>query len=127
MKAPVMIGKVNLNQLPEYQKEGLPFYSASGDEESCGFYYSDYCQVFGFCYSCGLFCGGTEPFGFNNGLSANWQEGLETEFRVNEGNFDGRILDEIFDHEETLKYYRGQVPEEASHYDPFPEKRGVRC
>ena len=127
MKAPVTIGKVNLNLHIEYQKEGLPCYSASGDEESKAFYCSEHAQVFGFCYSCGLFCGGTESSGLSNGLSVNWQEGLETEFGVNERNFDGRILDEILDHEETIKYYRGQVPEEASHYDPFPEKRGVRC
>ena len=77
----------------------------------------------GFCYSCGLSCGETDFFGFNNGLSVNFLEGLEAEFAVDERNFDGRIFDEIFDHEESLKYYRGDVPQEASHYDPFPEKR----
>ncbi len=52
----------------------------------------------------------------------NCLEGLEAEFAADKGNFDGRIFDEIFDHEESLKYYRGDVPQEASHYDPFPEK-----
>ena len=122
MKVPIGIRKVNLCQHPGCQKEGLPCYSASGDEESKGFYCSDHCQVHGFCYSCGLSAGGTEFFGFSNGLSANCREGLEPEFGVDEGDFDRRI----FDHEESLKYYRGEVPEEVSHYDPFPEKRGLR-
>ena len=33
----------------------------------------------------------------------------------------------VIDREETLKYYRGEIPEDVSHYDPFPEKRGLRC
>ena len=127
MKAPLEIRKVNLWGHPGCQKEVLDFYSASGAEEFNGIYCSAYCRVDGFCYSCALSCGRPEFFGFSNGLSVNCQEGLEAEFGVNEGNFDGRMLDEIFDHEESLKYYRGEVPEEVSHYDPFPEKREFRC
>jgi hypothetical protein len=40
-------------------------------------------------------------------------------------NFDQKISYKISDDEESLKYYRGEVPEEVSHYDPFPEKRGT--
>jgi hypothetical protein len=43
----------------------------------------------------------------------------------NERDFDGRIFEKIFDHAEILKYYRGEVPEEVSHCDPFPEKTGL--
>jgi hypothetical protein len=32
----------------------------------------------------------------------------------------------VIDREETLKYYRGELPEEVSHCDPFPEKIRVR-
>ena len=127
MKVPVEIRKVNLWEHPGYQKEGLDCYSASGAEEFNGIYCSGYCRVDGFCYSCGLSCGRPEFSSFSNGLSVNCQEGLGAEFGVNEGNFDGRMFDEIFDHEESLKYYRGEVPEEVSHYEPFPEKRGLRC
>lgn len=28
----------------------------------------------------------------------------------------------VIDREERLRYYRGELPEEASHCDPFPEK-----
>ncbi len=127
MNVPVEIRKVTLCEHPEYQLEGPHCYSASGDEDPIGFYFSDHCQVNGFCYSCGLSCVRTKFLGFSNGLSVNWQQGLEAEFGVEEGNFDGRILEEIFDHQESLKYYRGEVPEEVSHYDPFPEKRALRC
>jgi len=127
LKVPVGIRKVNLCQHPGCQKEGLPCYSASGDAASDGFYCSDHCQVHGFCYSGDLSWRGTEFFGFSNGLSVDFQEGLEAEFGEDEDGFDRRIFDKIFDHEESLKYYRGEVPAEVSHYDPFPEKRGLRC
>ena len=127
LKVPVRIRRVNLCQHPGCQKEGVPCYSASGDEESDGFYCSDHCQVHSLCYSEGLSWEGTEFFGFSNGLSVDFQEGLEAEFGEDEDGFDRRIFDKIFDHEESIKYYRGEVPAEVSHYDPFPEKRGLRC
>ena len=127
MKVPVEIRKVNLGEHPGFQKEALDWISASGAEEFNGIYCSGYCRVDGFCYSCGLSRGKPQLFGFRNGLSVNFQEGLEAEFGVDEKNFDGRMFDEIFDHEESLKYYRGEVPEEVCHYDPFPEKTGLRC
>ncbi len=39
-----------------------------------------------------------------------------------ERGFNGNAVENIFDREEILKYYRGKVPEEVSHCDPFPEK-----
>ena len=127
LKVPVGIRKVNLCQHPGCQKEGLPCYSASGDEGSNGFYCLDHCQVHGFCYPCDLSCGGMEFCGFTNDLYVNGREDLEAEFGKDERGFNGRIFDKIFDHEESLKYYRGELPAEVSHCDPFPENRGLRC
>ena len=107
--------------------EGLPFYAAPNGDESNGFHCSDHCQVYGFCYPCELPSGGMEFFGFGNSLFANYNGGLEAELRIDEINLDGKIFEEIFDHEEILKYYRGEIPEEACHYDPFPEKIEMRC
>ena len=126
MKVPVGIRKVNLCQHPGCQKEGVPCYSASGDEESDGFYCSDHGQVHGFSYSADLSWGETEFFGFGNGLSVDYQEGLGAEFGEDESDFNRNIFNKIFDHEDSLKYYRGEAPAEASHYDPFPEKKGLR-
>ncbi len=121
------IRKVNLCQHPGCQKEGLPCYSASGDEERIGYYCFDHCQVDGFCYPCDLSRGGTELFDFTNDLRLNCREDLEAEFGENEANFDRKKFDKIFDQEERLKYYRGELPEEVSHCDPFPEKISLRC
>jgi hypothetical protein len=66
-------------------------------------------------------------FGFGNSFFPNSNEGLEAEFGMDEIHFEGKGFDEIFDHGESLKYYRGEVPPEVSHYDPFPEKSGLRC
>jgi len=63
----------------------------------------------------------------SNGDRSNSNEGLEAEFGMDENHFEGKGFDEIFDYEESLKYYRGEVPREVSHYDPFPEKSGLRC
>jgi hypothetical protein len=68
--------------------------------------------------------GETEFFGCSNGLSVNCREGLDTEIGEDKDNFDQKISNKIFDQEESLKYYRGEVPEEVSHYDPFPGKSG---
>ena len=62
-----------------------------------------------------------------NGHCVNCREDLEPEFLENEQGFDRRILDKIFDRQESLRYYRGELPEEVSHYDPFPEKIRLRC
>ena len=127
MKVPVGIRKVNLCQHPGCQKEGLPCYSASGDEESSGFYCLDHCQVDGFCYPYNLSRGGMEVFGSTNDLCVNCREDLEAELGENEGDFDRKIFDKILDDEERLEYYRGEPPEEVSHCDPFPEKISLRC
>ena len=127
MKTPVGIGKVNLCQHPGCQEIGLPCHSASGDEEPNGFYCFEHCPEHGFCYTCGLSLGVMEFFDSSNGLCVNCREDLEAEFGENEEDFDRRIFDKIFDHEERLKYYRGELPEEVSHYDPFPEKIRLRC
>ncbi|KPK90879.1 MAG: hypothetical protein AMJ94_08290 [Deltaproteobacteria bacterium SM23_61] len=63
----------------------------------------------------------------SNGDRYNSHEGLEAEFGMDEIHFEGKGFDEIFDHAQILKYYRGEVPREVSHYDPFPEKSGLRC
>jgi hypothetical protein len=127
LKVPFGIRKGNLCQHPGCQKEGLPCYSASGDEESNGFYCFDHCQVHGFCYPCDLSWGGMEFFGFTNDLCVNCREDLDAEFGEDEVDFDRKIFDKIFDHEERLKYYRGELPEEVSHCDPFPQKISLRC
>lgn len=125
MKIPVGTRKVNLCWHPGCQGEGVPCYSASGDEGPDGFYCFDHCQEHGFCYSCGLFWGGIEFFDFGNGHCVNCPKNLEPEFR--EEDFDRRTFDEIIERQERLKYYRGEVPKEVSHCDPFPEKIGLRC
>jgi hypothetical protein len=127
LKVPVEFRKDDSCHPPGCQKEGPPCYLASGDQESIGSNFSDHCQVNGFCSSCGLSCGKKECSDLSNGLSVNRREDLGAELGADERNFDGRLLDEIFDHEESLKYYRGEVPQEASHYDPFPDKIGLRC
>ena len=127
MKVPVGIRKVNLCQHPGCQKEELSCYSAKGDEEANGFYCFDHCQVPGFYYPCHVSWGGMEFFGFNNGLFVNCRECLEAGFGEDDDDLDQRIFDKIYEHEESLKYYRGEVPEEVSHCDPFPEKISLRC
>ncbi len=122
MKVPVEAGKVILCPHPGCQEKGLPCYSGTGDEESNGSYCFEHCQVHGFCYRCDLSCGGIEFVNFNNVLFVNRRECLEPEFEEEEDDFDGRTLDERVEHEESLKYYRGVIPKEVSHYDPFPEK-----
>jgi len=68
-----------------------------------------------------------EFFGFTNELCGNCREDLEAEFGEDEGDLDRKIFDKIFDHEQRLKYFRGELPEEVSHFDPFPEKISLRC
>ncbi len=126
LKTPVGIIKGNLCQHPGCQKEGVPCYPASGDGESIVFYCSDHCRVHGFCSSCGLYWAGLEFSGSGNGSFVNWQECLKAEIGEDEKDLDGRILDKSSDHEERLKYYRGEIPEEVSHCDPFPEKISLR-
>ena len=106
MKVPVGIMEVNLCQHPGCQEEGLPCYSASGDEESSGFYCLEHRQEHGFCYSCGLLWGASEFFDFGNGVCVNCRKDLEAEFRGDEEDFDRRTPDERIDHEESLKYGR---------------------
>ena len=126
MSTPIEIKKVILRQHPAYQKRGGPNHSASSNEDSNVYYCSIHSQVFGCCYLCGLsWEAETEFFGCSNGLSVNCREGLEAEFGEGEDHLDRRIFDKLFDHEESLKYYRGDVPKEVSHYDPFPKKSGT--
>ena len=127
MKAPLKIRKVDLYQNAAYQMEGLPFYAVSNGDGSNGFHCSDHCQVYGFCYPCELSSGGMELCGFGNSLFVNYNGGLEAELRIDDLNFNGKNLEEIFNREESFKYYRGEIPEEACHYDPFPEKTGLSC
>lgn len=127
LKVHVGIRGLNLCQHPGCPKEGLPCYSASGDEEPNGFYCFEHCAEHGFCYSCGLSRGAIDLFDFSNGLCVNCREDLEAEFGEDEEDFDRGIFDKIFDREESLKYYRGELPQEVSHCDPFPEKISLRC
>jgi len=123
LKDPVGIREIKLCQHPGCQKEGVPCYSASG-EESSRFYCFDHRQEHGFCNS--LLSEASEFFDFGSSLSGNCLEDLEAGFWGDEEDFDRRTPDERNDHEEILEYYRGKIPKEVSHCDPFPEKIGLR-
>jgi hypothetical protein len=130
LKARVGIRGVNLCQHRGCPKEGFPCHSASGDEENNGFHCFKHCSEYRFCLSFGLPWEATGFFDFRNGLCVNGRKDLEAESGEKEEDFedfDRRISDEISDCEESLKYYRGQLPQEASHCDPFPEKIILKC
>ena len=125
MKARVGIRRFNLCRDRGCPKEGYPCHSACDDGENNRFHCLRHCSEYRFCLSSGLPREATGFFDFRNGLCVNGCKDLEAESAEQEEDFEDfgrRISDEIFVREESLKYYRGQLPQDASHCDPFPEK-----
>ena len=126
MKSRVGTRGVNLCQHRGCPKEGFLCHSASGEEEANGHHCLKHCSEYRFCSSFGLPWEAWGFFDLRNGCCVNGREDLESEFMEKEGDFDRKISDEICDREESLKYYRGQLPQEAFHCDPFPEKISLK-
>lgn len=127
MKARVGIRGPNLCQDRRCPKEGFPCHSACGDEENNGLHCFKHCSEYRFCLSLGLPWETTGFFDLRNGLCVYGRKAEDSEAESEEKeedfvDFGRRISNEISDREERLKYYRGQLPQEASHCDPFPEK-----
>ncbi len=108
LKARVRTRDVNLCRHRGCPKEEFPCHSASGNEEGNGHHCFKHCSEYRFCHSFGFSWEAMGFFDLRNGHCVNGRKDLRPESGGKK--------------EERLKYYQGELPQEASHCDPFPEK-----